>query len=121
MVTRSRWASKAELTRGGAEVESMTYHRASQDTKEQGKSVGDQEKLNRRQAYAFHYRNACDSAVSLPATAAYLTCREANSPALAGAKFFVCSPCTARPSRHRNAWSERNARRGVVHLDAAHE
>jgi len=46
-VTRRRvWESKADLLAGGDEVSALTYERASQDKKEQGKSVTDQRKLN---------------------------------------------------------------------------
>jgi DNA invertase Pin-like site-specific DNA recombinase len=41
-----RFDSKAALLAGGAEVRAGRYQRASQDKKEQGKSVGDQGKLN---------------------------------------------------------------------------
>jgi DNA invertase Pin-like site-specific DNA recombinase len=41
-----RFNTKAELLAGGADVRAGRYQRASQDKKEQGKSVGDQGKLN---------------------------------------------------------------------------
>jgi DNA invertase Pin-like site-specific DNA recombinase len=41
-----RFDSKAALLAGGADVRAGRYQRASQDKKEQGKSVGDQGKLN---------------------------------------------------------------------------
>jgi site-specific DNA recombinase len=41
-----RFDSRAALLAGGAEVRAGRYQRASQDKKEQGKSVGDQRKLN---------------------------------------------------------------------------
>lgn len=51
MVTRVRrrreWPDKAALLAGGSEVEALPYARASQDKKEQGKSVADQARLNR--------------------------------------------------------------------------
>src|SRR5690242_19731103 len=43
---RGRFDSKAALLAGGADVRALRYQRASQDKKEQGKSVGDQGKLN---------------------------------------------------------------------------
>ena len=43
---RVRFDSKDALLAGGAEVRALRYQRASQDKKEQGKSVGDQGKLN---------------------------------------------------------------------------
>ena len=43
---RVRFDSKAALLAGGADVWALRYQRASQDKKEQGKSVGDQGKLN---------------------------------------------------------------------------
>lgn len=43
---RRVWASKGELLAGGADVKALTYERASQDKKKQGKSVDDQRKLN---------------------------------------------------------------------------
>ena len=43
---RVRFGTKAELLAGGAEVRALRYQRASQDKKEQGKSVTDQGKLN---------------------------------------------------------------------------
>ncbi|MCP2326972.1 DNA invertase Pin-like site-specific DNA recombinase [Hamadaea flava] len=45
--TRRRvWESKSDLLAGGDLVSALTYERASQDKKEQGKSVTDQRKLN---------------------------------------------------------------------------
>jgi Resolvase, N terminal domain len=49
VVVRRVWGSKAELLAGGVEVEALAYQRASADKKQQGKSVGDQAKLNRRE------------------------------------------------------------------------
>ncbi|MGH2600226.1 MAG: recombinase family protein, partial [Dehalococcoidia bacterium] len=43
---RRQWASKTELLAGGELVSALTYERASQDKKEQGKSVMDQRTLN---------------------------------------------------------------------------
>jgi site-specific DNA recombinase len=43
---RVRFNTKAELLAGGADVRALRYQRASQDKKEQGKSVTDQGKLN---------------------------------------------------------------------------
>ncbi|WP_233513625.1 hypothetical protein [Micromonospora craterilacus] len=43
---RVRFDSKDALLAGGVEVRALRYQRASQDKKEQGKSVGDQGKLN---------------------------------------------------------------------------
>jgi hypothetical protein len=43
---RVRFDTKAELLAGGADVRALRYQRASQDKKEQGKSVHDQGKLN---------------------------------------------------------------------------
>ena len=45
-VQRRRFAGKAELLAAGADASALTYERASQDKKEQGKSVADQRKLN---------------------------------------------------------------------------
>jgi site-specific DNA recombinase len=44
-----RFDSKAELLAGGAAVKAVRYQRASQDKKEQGKSVGDQGVLNAKE------------------------------------------------------------------------
>src|SRR4051812_22635101 len=46
MRVAARFDSKAALLAGGADVRAGRYQRASQDKKEQGKSVGDQGKLN---------------------------------------------------------------------------
>lgn len=43
---RARFDSKDALLAGGAQVRALRYQRASQDKKEQGKSVGDQGKIN---------------------------------------------------------------------------
>jgi site-specific DNA recombinase len=43
---RVRFGTKAALLAGGAEVRALRYQRASRDRKEQGKSVGDQGRLN---------------------------------------------------------------------------
>jgi DNA invertase Pin-like site-specific DNA recombinase len=43
---RRAWASKADLLAGGEFVSALTYERASQDKKGQGKSVSDQRVLN---------------------------------------------------------------------------
>ncbi|MEN3610312.1 recombinase family protein [Plantactinospora sp. ZYX-F-223] len=43
---RVRFANKDALLAGGADVRALRYQRASQDRQEQGKSVGDQGKLN---------------------------------------------------------------------------
>ncbi len=43
---RRVWESKTDLLNGGDLVSALTYERASQDKKEQGKSVTDQRKLN---------------------------------------------------------------------------
>jgi site-specific DNA recombinase len=45
-VNRVRFNTKAELLDGGVEVRALRYQRASQDKKEQGKSVHDQGVLN---------------------------------------------------------------------------
>jgi site-specific DNA recombinase len=46
VVQRQRFESKAALLAAGSWVAALTYERASQDRKEQGKSVGDQRRLN---------------------------------------------------------------------------
>ncbi len=46
LVQRQRFESKAALLAAGSKVAALTYERASQDRKEQGKSVGDQRRLN---------------------------------------------------------------------------
>lgn len=43
---QSRWETKSDVLAGGDAVWALTYERASQDRKEQGKSVNDQRKLN---------------------------------------------------------------------------
>jgi len=49
VVVRRVWDSKAALLAGGVAVEALAYQRASADKKQQGKSVGDQATLNRRE------------------------------------------------------------------------
>jgi site-specific DNA recombinase len=56
VVRRRVWSSKAELLAGGGEVEALAYQRASADKKQQGKSVGDQATLNRREVAAQRWR-----------------------------------------------------------------
>jgi hypothetical protein len=49
VLVRRAWESKAQLLAAGAQVEVLPYQRASADRKQQGKSVGDQATLNRRE------------------------------------------------------------------------
>jgi len=49
MVVRRVWGSKAELLAGAVAVEALAYQRASANKKQQGKSVGDQSRLNQRE------------------------------------------------------------------------
>jgi site-specific DNA recombinase len=53
---RRSWGSKAELLAGGSAVEALTYQRASADKKQQSKSVGDQERLNRAEVEGHGWR-----------------------------------------------------------------
>src|SRR6266498_1995539 len=55
---RNRFATKAELLAAGEAVAALTYERASQDKKEQGKSVGDQRKLNLAEIQRYAWRHA---------------------------------------------------------------
>ncbi|MGH3649041.1 MAG: recombinase family protein [Micromonosporaceae bacterium] len=57
-VKRRRWESKAELLAGGDAVSALTYERASQDKKEQGKSVTDQRALNHAEVARHGWRLA---------------------------------------------------------------
>ncbi|WP_432824729.1 recombinase family protein [Dactylosporangium sp. CA-092794] len=53
-----RFDTKADLLAGGAEVRSARYQRASQDKKEQGKSVTDQGKLNKAEISRYSWTEA---------------------------------------------------------------
>src|SRR2546430_3914142 len=55
---RVRFDSKAVLLAAGAEANALRYQRASQDKKEQGKSVGDQGKLNLAEVNRYGWRDA---------------------------------------------------------------
>lgn len=54
----SRFGTKAELLAAGDAVAALTYERASQDKKEQGKSVGDQRNLNLAEIERRSWRHA---------------------------------------------------------------
>ncbi len=54
---RRVWASKAELLAGGDLASALTYERASKDKKKQGKSVGDQHKLNLAEVTRYGWRH----------------------------------------------------------------
>lgn len=53
---RRIWATKSDLLAGGDLVSALTYERASQDKKEQGKSVTDQRKLNHAEVARHSWR-----------------------------------------------------------------
>jgi len=55
---RVRFDSKAALLAAGAEANALRYQRASQDKKEQGKSVGDQGRLNLAEVDRYGWRDA---------------------------------------------------------------
>jgi len=55
---RRVWDSKTDLLAGGDLVSALTYERASQDKKEQGKSVTDQRKLNLAEISRHAWRHA---------------------------------------------------------------
>jgi DNA invertase Pin-like site-specific DNA recombinase len=55
---RNRLGTKAEVLAGGNAVAALTYERASQDAKGQGKSVGDQRKLNLAEVARYGWRAA---------------------------------------------------------------
>src|SRR6266511_2331008 len=55
---RVRFDSKAALLAAGADANALRYQRASQDKKEQGKSVGDQGKLNLADVNRYGWRDA---------------------------------------------------------------
>src|SRR2546421_10061643 len=55
---RVRFDSKAVLLAAGAEANALRYQRASQDKKEQGKSVGDQGRLNLAEVNRNGWRDA---------------------------------------------------------------
>jgi site-specific DNA recombinase len=55
---RVRFDSKAALLAAGADANALRYQRASQDKKEQGKSVGDQGKLNLAEVNRYGWRDA---------------------------------------------------------------
>jgi DNA invertase Pin-like site-specific DNA recombinase len=56
--TRVRFNTKAELLAGGTDVRALRYQRASQDKKEQGKSVHDQGVLNVKEINAHGWTDA---------------------------------------------------------------
>ncbi|HZM75187.1 MAG TPA: recombinase family protein [Candidatus Limnocylindrales bacterium] len=57
-VSRRDWATKADLLAGGELVSALTYERASQDKKGQGKSVKDQRVLNHSEVARHGWRLA---------------------------------------------------------------